>query len=333
MPQVSINFDASLGSDFAPSTMPANKTTNLAVTVTNNGSAQTFTKFVSGSTDFYKVGYRWFDAKGNYATGFTSSGTVDLPADIPPTGAGSTSPTISLPVLAPPNPGQYDLRLDLVHSVNGIALWASDWATPSLYYARVKDPLATPSTTRWTGSSVVKRADFPISVVAGGGTSVGETKSVSLPGGSSLGINTWSHNLTYSGEGGVSFADLNTTVGLTYGYNSANIANCGGVLAACGWWTDYDESVTPGTNGVDYVYQDGSGNTDPVSLNDDGQMIGAPAQLDRQRYTVFDENFLGSWSGTAPTYVTSPTYSGSHAIQISSTNGGTHSSTIHLSID
>jgi RHS repeat-associated protein len=332
VPQVALNFDASLGHDFAPSTMPVNQTVNLPVTVTNNGSGFTFNH--TPSADYYELGYRWFDATGKYATGFTSSNVVNLPADIPTSGAGSTSATISLPVLSPPAPGQYGLRLDLVHNVNGTLLWASDWAQPSLYYARVKDVLATTSTTRWTGSSVVKRADFPISVVAGGGTAVGETKSVSLPDGSGLGINTWSHNLTYSGEGGVSFADLNTNVGLTYGYNSADVADCSGILAACGWWTNYDEGLTPGSNGVDFIYRDGAGNKVPINANGDGQLTGAPGQLDRPRYTVLDENWLGSWSGATPTVVTTPVYSGGHAYQIpSTTTAGTQSATIKVPLN
>src|SRR5206468_10496742 len=38
VPQVSINFDGSLGADFVPTTMPAGGTVNLPITVTNNGS-------------------------------------------------------------------------------------------------------------------------------------------------------------------------------------------------------------------------------------------------------------------------------------------------------
>jgi RHS repeat-associated protein len=331
VPQVSINFDASLGADFVPTTMPAGGTVNVPVTITNNGSAQTFNAAVS--SDYYKVGWRWFDATGKYATGFTASGTVNLPADIPPSGGGSTSATISLPVNAPPNPGQYGLRLDLAHVIGSTALWASDWAKPSYYYARVKDPLASSGNTRWAGSSVVKRADFPIAVVSGGGTAGGETKSVDLPDGGSLGINTWSRNLTYSGSGGVGFNDLGDDVGLTYGYNSADRLDCTGILAACGWWTNYDEGFVPGTNGADYIYHDERGNRHFINANANGQLTGAPARIDRPRYTVMDENALGSWTVATPTLVSSPLYSGTRAFQIASTGLSTASMTIKFSLD
>jgi RHS repeat-associated protein len=334
-PTVAINFDASLGSDFTPSTMPMGGTVNLPVTVTNTASGFTFNHNTGSLSDYYKVGWRWFDAKGKYVlvSGAQLNGTVDLPADI---ASGATSATISLPVVAPPNAGQYDLRLDLVHVIvsggTTTLLWASDWAQPSLYFARVKDPLATTSTTRWTGSSIVKRGDFPVSVVTGGGTTVGETKSVKLADGSTVGINTWSKNLSYTGEGGVGSADLGTSVGLTYGYDSANVADCTGVLLACGWWTNVDEGLTTGTNGVDYVYQDGSGNQSPINANADGQLIGAPGQLDRPRYTVLDENFLPGWSGTAPT-ISSDAYSGTHAFQIAATNTAGTSTAINVSLN
>jgi hypothetical protein len=325
-----LDFDPSLGADFAPSAMPAGLTTTLPVTLKNSTSALTYNHCVSGSVDCYKVGYRWFTSTGGYVsqTGFTSSGTADLAADL---AHGATSATISLPVAAPPNPGQYSLRLDLVRQVNGTNLWASDWAQPSLFLARVKDPLAQPSNVRWVGNSIVARSEFPIGVVAGGGTAGGETKSVDLPDGSSLGINVWSRNFTYTGTGGVGFADLGGPIDLAYAYNTRDRTDCSGILAACGWTTNFDQGLTSGANGADYVYRDAAGNRYAVDATPDGQLTSAaPVRIERYRVTLVDENNLATWSNGAPTLQTAGAFNGSHDLAISSTNTlGTQSTSFH----
>jgi hypothetical protein len=155
----------------------------------------------------YRVGYRWFDARGNVV----GSGAQDLPADV---AAGATSSTFGLAVTPPSTAGQYTLRLDLVHAYNGAStLWSSDWASPSKYYSRDKRIAGTDST-RWTGSSVIERDEFGITVGAGGGTATGDLRSVGLGDGSSLGINLATRNLHLEGDTGLGFDDLGTHLGL-----------------------------------------------------------------------------------------------------------------------
>ena len=88
--------------------------------------------------------------------------------------------------MTPPSTiGQYTLRLDLVR--NGtVDQYASDWATPSLYYARRKKVLSKDNS-RWTGKSVVERDEFSINVTSG--STGGEVKSVTTGTGGALGIN------------------------------------------------------------------------------------------------------------------------------------------------
>ena len=323
-PKVKVGFDTRLGQDFVPSTLPAGRTISLPVKVKNNGSAFAFN--ITGS-DYYRFGYRWFDGKGKPVsqTGFTNYGLVNLPAEVR---SPNESAVFSLPVTAPPAAGQYVLRLDLVHVVNGVNIWSSDWAKPSLYYARQKDIL-TSSNTRWNGASDIERAEFPMAVVTGQGAGVGETKSVELPDNSSIGINLWSANLAFEGSGGVEFADLATDLELSYSYNSAERTNCTGILQACGWATNFDESFDTGTNGADYTYQDPDGNRYLVSANATGQLVSAaPVRIDRVRHTVIDENALSPWTGTAPTTPSGGAYSGSVSHRVAASNLGTTSTGI-----
>jgi len=315
--QARVDFDTALGADFAPATMPAGGTIHLPLTVKNSGSGFTFTKCATGvTTNCYKVGYRWFDSLGKSMTFTGSSGTADLPANL---ASGGTSATIDLAVTAPPNPGQYTIRLDLMWMWNGAAAGASDYADPSKYYARAKDPLATSSNVRWVGSSALARSEFPIAVVAGGGTGVGETKTVGLPDGSSLGVNLWSKNLRFEGSGGVGFADLGTSVDLSYYYDSAFRTDCtSSILGACGWGTNFDEGFLPGVNGADWIYRDPDGNRFAVDATPDGQLVsGAGVRLDRYRATLVDDNNLSGWSGGTVTRTTSSPYVGASSLSIS----------------
>jgi RHS repeat-associated protein len=302
VPSDSIDFAPALGPDYAPSTMAAGGTTNLPILITNNSSA-TFNHANDANTWRYQAGYRWFNSKG----ALDSSGTVDLPADI---ASGGTSAQFSLPVTVPSAAGQFTLRLDVVlNQVNGAALlWGSDWAAPSTFYARDKRSLS-PANTRWTGASPVERDEFSIGVVTSGGTSQGPNETVSLNDGSTLGINLWSHDLTLDASGGVGFNDL-LPVELTYGYDSANVGDCTGILSACGWFTNWDERLIAGTTQGSYTYQAPDGNRYLVGTDDNGQLTSsAPVSLQRERFTVFDDNVL-PWSPAA-TYDTSTTYGGS----------------------
>ena len=331
-----VDFDTTaVGVDFAPSTMVAGLTATLPVKVTNRSSGFSFYRCVAGDTDCWKVGYRWFNSKGKQVViaGFTSYGTADFAANI---ASGDTSGTVALPVNPPPRSGQFTLRLDLVHVVNGGYGWASDAADPSGYYDNVKDPLSQPSSVRWVGSSKIARSEFPVSVVSGGGTGIGETKTVSLADGSTVGINVWSRNLHFAGSGGVGFTDLGGGIGLEYYYDSQNAQgtsiDCSGVLGACGWGTNFDEGFSAGSSGADYVYRDAQGNRYAADENSSGQLIsGAPARLERYRATVFDENQLAGWTGTGPT-LSAPAgnFSGLKSLSISSLNSaGTSTTSFH----
>ncbi|MEK6719843.1 MAG: RHS repeat-associated core domain-containing protein [Chloroflexota bacterium] len=317
--QARLDFDGALGTDFAPSTMPAGQTITLPVVLKNQGSPITFNKCASGvTTNCYRVGYRWFDSTGMMVNiaGFTASGSADLLADI---ASGGTSATIDLPVVAPPNAGQYTLRTDLIRMWNNTFVFASDYADPSKYFARAKDPLAAPSNVRWVGTSVVARSEFPIAVVPGGGTAVGETKSVPLPDGSELGINLWSRNLRFDGPAGMEIVDLGRRVSLEYFYDSAHRTDCtSSILLSCGWATNFDEAFLPGSNGADWIYRDPQGNRFAVDATSSGQLVsGAGAQLDRYRATLVEDNNLPGWTGGAVTRTTAQAYAGAASLSIS----------------
>ena len=293
LPAVQFDFDAALGRNYAPSQMIAGQAVTLPITVKNTSSV---TYNATNGTDLwrYRVGYRWLDAKGNVV----GSGAQDLPADL---AAGATSSTFGLSVTPPSTAGQYTLRLDLVHAYNGAStLWSSDWASPSKYYSRDKRIAGTDST-RWTGSSVIERDEFGITVGAGGGTATGDLRSVGLGDGSSLGIDLATRNLHFEGDTGLGFDDLGTHLGLTYGYDRANTADCTGILKACGWYTNWDERIrSTAYNTYDLTYQDPSGNRYLATTTDTGQISsGAPVQLDRPRVTLIDENPLPASANAA----------------------------------
>jgi RHS repeat-associated protein len=324
VPNVDIDFAPELGPNFAPSTMVAGQPASLPISVTNNDGVVSFTQCqapLNSTSDCFRAGYRWLSATGALA----GSDVADLPGTL---NTGQSS-VFTLPVTPPTSPGQYTLRLDLVHDYKGTRLWSSDWAKPSRYYSRNKKVL-TSDNTRWTGNSVIERDEFPVAVVAGGGTGIGETKSVDLPDGTSVGINAWSRNLSVEGSSGVGFADLGGSVGVDYYYNSADRNDCTGILAACGWGTNFDEGFTPSSAGADYVYRDASGNRYFVNANASGQLTsGAPVRIERPRNTLFDDNNLTGWSGTPPTVagsgVTSPRV-GANSLAIAVTNLGTSTS-------
>ncbi|MEO6627909.1 MAG: DNRLRE domain-containing protein, partial [Aquihabitans sp.] len=307
IPQVGIDFAPELGASYSPSTMIAGQATTLPITITNHASGFDF------DTTNWRVGYRWFDPKG----AVVSSATQALPACVG-TGTGCSSPsaTFGLSVSPPTTVGQYTLRLDLVR-VQSISNWASDFATPTKYYARNKKVLALDST-RWTGNSVIERDEFQIAVIAGGGDS-GTTKSVDTGNGGSLGIDLWSKNLHYEGSGGVGFSDL-LPIGLDYRYDSKQTADCAGVLDACGWSTTYDERFVEGA-GTSLTYVDPAGTKHFSDSDSDGQLISdAPVLLQRPRTTLFDEEVpsvstrvaliqpgFGAFSGQYAVQATAPT--------------------------
>ncbi|HVM29949.1 MAG TPA: LamG-like jellyroll fold domain-containing protein [Candidatus Limnocylindrales bacterium] len=320
VPAAGIDFDPALGDNFVPTTMVAGKSTSLPVRVRNDAG---FTFNLSGANpnDYYAFGYRWLDAAGRplAISGFTSWKVVNLPTAI---NSGATSSIFNVAVDAPPVVGQFGLRLDLVHVRGGTNLWGSDWAKPSAYYARKKYSLDD-SNTRWVGASVVERADFGVSVVSGGGTAIGDTSSVELPDGSSLGINLWSRNLRFDGAGGVGFSDRGGLLSLAYYYDSANRTDCTGILRACGWGTNFDEGFRSGAGveGADYIYVDADGNRYLVAAAPSGQLISAaPVRLERVRHTIFDENWLTGWSGTASLIASGTAFSGGRVYQIAANN-------------
>ena len=322
VPHVKINFDPALGPDYSPSKMLAGTTVNLPIQLNNNGSGFNFNACWGSTTDCYKVGYRWYDSRGQNFS-LTSRGLVDLPGDVGNQGWSS----INLPVATPTASGQFGLRLDLVHIVNGQAVWASDWAYPSLYLARAKDNLNS-SNVRWTGQSVIARNDFSVALSMGA-TAGGYPKSVSLADGSNAAIDLLSGNLTVSASSGLGFSDLGGAIDLNYYYDSAQAASvCDLILGACGWGTNFDERIeggTGGTNGADFVYRDPAGNRYPVSTNANGQLIsGAPVRLDRPRVTLLDENVVPGWTTTGsgvPHVTTDAAFNGSaHSYAFDSTN-------------
>ena len=278
IPKVAIDFDPALGANYAPSTMVADQATVLPIRITNNTSGFDF------DTTNWRVGYRWFDAKGNLVGTAASQALTQCVG--PTAGCASPSATIALAVTPPATVGQYTLRLDLVRN-GSIDTYASDWATPSKFYSRNKKALSADNT-RWTGSSVVERDEFGIAVVAGGGDT-GTVKSVGTGDGGALGVDLWSRNLSYTGAGGVGFADL-IPLQVDYGYDSKHTAvDCAGILDACGWWTSYDERFIEGS-GVTYAYVDSTGNRHLADTDANQQVVsGAPVLLQRPRMTLYDD--------------------------------------------
>jgi RHS repeat-associated protein len=304
LPKVGIDFDPRLGPAYAPSTMVTGITAKLPITVENKtGSAHTLDKCADGSdTDCWLVGFRWFDAKGNRVSLSGSPATTfDLPANV---AVGGTSAVFPITITPPDTAGQYTLRLDLVHRYYGGYNWASDFAKPSLYYSRNKK-LNTASSTRWTGTSAIERTEFAMNVTTGAGG--GNLQAVDVASGGSVGIDLWSRNLAVSAGTGLGFADRQP-LSLSYGYNEAVAELCSGyqgILAACGWWTNWDERITGGANqtGYDYVYQDASGRPYMMDTDASGQVVGgAPVLINRSRYTFIDENGGGDGpdGGTVP---------------------------------
>ncbi len=293
VPKAKLTFDPALGATYSPSTMLAGVATTLPVRI-QNLSGFTFTSYASSTTNYYDLGYRFFDQKGNVPTACGASacsGAVHLPASI---GNGTTSSTIALPITAPTTAGPYSLRLDLVRHSAGTAAYASDYADPSKYYERAK--LSTASNdTRWVGKSAVERDEFSIRSVATTPAG-GEWQTVRLGSGDSLAINLWSRDLEYQGSGGVGFSDL-LPVGLDYGYRLSATSDATGILGANGWWTNFDERLVGGSGAGDFTYQDPSGNRTPINTNNDAQLLGASVRIDRPRVTVWDDNGAGG-SGT-----------------------------------
>ncbi|MEP7378473.1 MAG: carbohydrate binding domain-containing protein [Chloroflexota bacterium] len=325
-PKAEIDFDAGLGSSFAPTTMPVGTTVGLPITVSNKGSGFSF---VNSGTDYYALGYRWLDSAGTVVG--TSASLTSLLSSVANNG---TSSTITMAVTPPSTVGQYTLRLDLVHVVGSDWLWASDWALPSLYQSGVRQNPDDPGNTRVLGSSVVRAADYSVAVVAGGGTADGDIRSVALADGSSLGINLWSRNLRFDGSGGSGFADLGGDFGLSYFYDSADRSDCSAILRACGWGTNFDEGFRPGATGSDYVYVDAAGNRYLVNATASGQLVSsAGARIERLRHTLLDENWMtgtswaSAWDGTDPVISTTYSYNSSgHSYKIGGANSGTATS-------
>lgn len=314
VPRVDFDFDtALLGSTYAPSQMVAGQVTKLPIKITNDASGYTFDTAATNANDHWLAGYRFFKADGSVA----ASGTKALPANI----ASGASASLVLDVTPPATLGSYTLRLDLVHKKDGATLWSADWAKPSLYNSRNKKIL-TSDNTRWTGSSVIERAEFGINVLAGGGTNSGSLESVATAGGGSLGINLNTRNLHVEQPAGVGFADRGLGLGLTYGYDRANATDCGGILGACGWYTNYDEGITS-IGGGSFTYQAPSGSRYHVDTTPTGQLVSAaPVRIERERITFFDENRL-NWTATAPTMSTVDAFSGIYSQAISAGNLGT----------
>ena len=311
LPKVGIDFDPALGANYAPSTMIAGQATTLPIRVSNNASGFDFT------TAAWQVGYRWFDSKGKTV----GSGAQALPVCVG-TGGGclATTNTFGLAVTPPATVGQYTLRLDIIRQAT-VDAYASDFAKPSLYLSRNKKSLS-PDSTRWTGSSIVERDEFPIAVVAGGGDT-GEQQTVDLGDGGQIGINLWSRNLSYEGSGGVGFTDI-LPMDLDYGYDSKNGSDCSGIVKACGWVTNFDERFISAASAGSYTYVGPSGSRYLVGSDGDQQLISsAPVLLQRPRTTLFDENVP---SNTPTASLVAPpggigTYSGPNAVRVPENTG------------
>ena len=293
IPKVQLDFATELGPNYAPSAMVAGQTAKLPLRIKNNTSGFSFNACTAAAdADCYQFGWRFFDAKGVVVSQATNH------PDLPSTISSGATVALTLAVTPPTTTGSYTLRLDLVHRIGGSAgtlTWASDWATPSLFYSRNKKILSSDNT-RWTGSSVIERDEFGIEVSNGANEINRQT--VGTGDGGSLGIDLATRNLHYEGAGGVGFADL-VPVGLDYGYDSRNASSCTGyqgVLDACGWYTNYDERLTDTSaagNAGDFTYQGSSGTRYFMGTDAQGQISGsAPVLVERPRITFVDENGL-----------------------------------------
>jgi RHS repeat-associated protein len=313
VPKVDFDFDtALLGQTYAPSSMVVGGVTKLPIRIANDDSGYAFESSTS-ATDHWLAGYRFFKPDGTVA----ASGTQTLPSDI---GSGNDI-SMTLNVTPPSEAGSYTLRLDLVHVKDGQSLWSSDWARPSKFNSRDMKILSSDNT-RWTGSSVIERAEFGIDVTAGGGTNAGAMASMDLSAGVQAGLNLNSANLHLEADAGIGFADRGLDLSLSYGYDRVNVGDCSGLLAACGWYTNWDERFVSHGEGA-YTYQDPSGNRYRVDTTPTGQLAGsAPVRLERERITFFDENRL-AWGSPAPVMSTADSYFGTYSQSISASNGGT----------
>ena len=303
LPEVSIDFDAALGANYAPSTMVAGLATSLPVRVTNNDVSLDFV------TANWLVGYRWFDAKGK----LVSSGQQALPQCVgDAAGCVNPSPSFGLNVTPPATVGQYTLRLDLVRN-GSVDQYSSDWATPSKFYSRNKKTLSGDDT-RWVGSSVIERDEFSVAVIAGGG---GDGQAIDTGDGGALGIDLWSKNLSYTGGGGVAIDDLET-LELGYGYDSKQAADCGGILDACGWATTWDERLISSPTAGTFTYVDDAGTRHLVGVDGDAQLTsGAPVLLQRQRATFADEAVPSNTPTASLVVPPSPgPWSGQYAVKV-----------------
>jgi hypothetical protein len=105
------------------------------------------------------------------------------------------------------------------------------------------------------------------------------------------------------------------------------VADCTGILDACGWFTTWDERITSANYGDSYTYQAPDGNRYLVDNTPDGQFpSGAPVLLERRRYTLWDESNPGGWSGgTLPTVSTAYAYSGTHSLSVPASETSTQS--------
>jgi RHS repeat-associated protein len=315
IPDVEIEFDDDLGEFYSPSTMTKGRTTSLPLRMENTDVNTTLNSSFEGGWK-YALGYRWLDADGDWVACPAPGGDCiqNLSQDYLP----RETKAETLSVTAPSTVGQYTLVLDLVHEHSTGPLWGSDWAAPSKYYARVKNVLS-PESTHWTGSSAIGRAEFGVSVVAGGGTAVGDLRSVALGDGSSIGINVGTRNLHFEGSGGIAFDDL-TPLALTYGYDRANVSDCVTITHACGWYTNFDERVIAGDEPGAYTYRDPAGNRHLVGTDDSGQLTGsASVLLTRPRVTMLDErDFDSSTSSIVAVSAASqgiPEYSGANVLK------------------
>ena len=331
--KVKFAFDTpTLGAEYAPSSMVAGVASTIPVRFKNNSSGYTYNKRTTGSTDYWVAGYRFFNQKGELVDQGGST-YQDLPADIT---SGTWSSFFPLSITPPATPDQYTLRIDLARVRYGTPIWMSDWAWPSKYYSRDKTVL-TPDNTRWTGSSLIERAEFPITVTAGEGA--GDlVKTVGVGNGDHLGINIGTQNLRYEGDSGLAVNDL-VPLGFRYGYDSKTAAaGCTGylgILGACGWWTSWDERVIDGSGDGSYVYLDPTG--DRIYAATDGQAqvtSNGDVLIERPRATWLDDAIVTGWAGSTPSLSNTRAYTGTRSTKISSTAGAPYTYAVeHLNLN
>jgi RHS repeat-associated protein len=334
IPNVKIAFDSAdgkatgLGPNWAPSTFYTSEVANLPLVITNNSG---YTLNSTSGSDYYSFGYRWFDSTGK----LVASELGDLPNDISngvsTDGEGTDPPVPWLAVNAPSTPGQYTLRLDVVHwyGSDSNPIWSSDFAEPTLYYAQAKANAMT-SNVHWAGNSVIERDEYSVSVVSGAGAGVGETKSLNLPSGGTLGLNLWDSNVNMTADSGIGFSDLGGSVGLGYQFNSLDTAYCTGVLKSCGWTTTYDQGFTSDGYGG-YLFRDADGTVYSVDPNSHGQLMGLPYTANRYRVTLWDENTVGGWSsgpGVSSTQYYPTSDPSGHSMYVSAAAAATTTSAI-----